>query len=262
MAEFIPTNSLEILLRNLLRDKQTPVWSFFTPLAAAELFIIAKHYPELDGSDAVAPEGENPAVCTFHGGERSWIGVYTSRERARQAMEVCNVPKDQFTCISAQGHGLLTYLNTMDSELWINAGLTECQYHCDPDIIDLLVSRPAPPPPAGPAELLALDPDAEPPAFLAPLHDFLAQQPRVRAAWVFEKGEEGGKLLYDVGLVATDPTDNDILSKVSTVLRAVSPVTVEATAMMMMADDTSLRRLANDQPPFYQAPDFLPAARS
>lgn len=257
MAEFIPTNSLDILLRNLIRNKQTPIWSFFTPLAAAEVFIIAKRYRDAQGREAEPPKGENPAVAVFTSGEQTWIGIYTSRDRVRKAMELCKVPEDDYTYVWALGHGVLSYLNTMDAELWINGGLKECQYRCDPDIVDILISRPAPPPPEKPKEHLQLDPDAEAPAFLGPLHDFLAAQPRVRAAWVFDQGEEGGKLRYEVGIVATDPTDDEILEKISTVLRAVSPLTVEATTMMMMADDTSLRKLASDQPPFYRAPDFL-----
>lgn len=257
MADFIPTNSLEIALRTLLRDKTTPVWSFFTPLATAQLFVIAKDYPELDGSDAVAPKGGNPEVCCFSVGEESWIGVYTSADRARQAMEVCKVPAHGFTRISAQGHGLLGYLSTLEVELWINAGLVECQYHLDPDLVSLLLQRPEPPPPAPPTSHLMLNPDAEAPAFFAPLRDFLEQQPAVRAAWVFEGEAKGTRLQFEVGLVAVDPQDHEILQKVRAAVTALTPVEIDAVTTMLMADDTSLGKLARDQRPFYRAPGFL-----
>ena len=35
MPDFSPVNNLEVKLRALLRDKNTPYWSFHTPLAAA-----------------------------------------------------------------------------------------------------------------------------------------------------------------------------------------------------------------------------------
>ena len=260
MADFTPTNSLEIALRNLLRDKDTPVWNFYTPLAAAQLYVIVKDYPELDGSDAVAPNGENPSVCVFHADERSWMGVYTSADRAREAMESCKIPAREFTCISAQGHGLLGYLSTIEGELWINAGLVECQYHLDADLLEILLSRPAPPPPTAPADAFVVNRDAEAPAFLAPLREFLARHPEVRAVWVFEKEEPGGKLRFDIGLLATDPTDNETLKKVATAVKAITPVEIESETVMLMADDTSLGKLARDQPPFYQSPSFLGGA--
>lgn len=52
MSEFVPVNSLELSLRKLLADRNTPLWSFYTPLGAARLWIMVKHYPELDESDA------------------------------------------------------------------------------------------------------------------------------------------------------------------------------------------------------------------
>ena len=41
MSELTPTNSLEIRLRSLILDKTTPYWSFLTPLAGVQVFIIA-----------------------------------------------------------------------------------------------------------------------------------------------------------------------------------------------------------------------------
>jgi hypothetical protein len=89
------------------------------------------------------------------------------------------------------------------------------------------------------------------------LRDFLAQQPTVRAAWIFRKPETNGKATYEVGIVAIDPEDNVILEKVGTVVKAITPLQVECGVMMMMADDVSLGNLSKQQPPFYAAPDFL-----
>src|ERR1039458_7307055 len=46
MANFTPVNSLETKLRTLLADRNTPLWSFYTPLAAAPLWIIVRHRSE------------------------------------------------------------------------------------------------------------------------------------------------------------------------------------------------------------------------
>jgi len=63
MAEFIPANSLEIQIRAVLTDKNTPLWSFYTPLAATELYMITAAHPELDGSDHIAPGGAATPRC-------------------------------------------------------------------------------------------------------------------------------------------------------------------------------------------------------
>ena len=65
MSDFVPVNSLEIQLRALLQDRNTPSWNFYTPLAAAPIWIFVRNYPELDGSDLIAPEGKNPEICVF-----------------------------------------------------------------------------------------------------------------------------------------------------------------------------------------------------
>jgi hypothetical protein len=128
MGEFIPANSLEIELRTLLRDKQTPVWKFYTPLAAAQLFIITRNYPELDGSDLVAPTGRNPEVCILSWNDKDYIGIYTSAGRVKLAFDLWKLSQSQFTFVSAKGWQLLRYLSGFDAHLLINAGLKECQY--------------------------------------------------------------------------------------------------------------------------------------
>ena len=57
MNTFTPANHLETKLKALIADQNTPYWSFYTPLAAAPLWLVVKHYPELDGSDELAPGG-------------------------------------------------------------------------------------------------------------------------------------------------------------------------------------------------------------
>ena len=83
MATFTPVNSFEMVLRTLLTDRNTPHGNFYTPLAAAPLWIIVQNHPELDGSNLVAPPGENPAVCLFKGPQATYIGLYTSLGRAQ-----------------------------------------------------------------------------------------------------------------------------------------------------------------------------------
>ena len=72
MATFTPVNSLETKLRTLLADRNTPLWSFYTPLAASPLWVIVRHHPELDGSDLVAPPGKKQMpLPMLSGGERA-----------------------------------------------------------------------------------------------------------------------------------------------------------------------------------------------
>ncbi|MDQ6760148.1 MAG: SseB family protein, partial [Acidobacteriota bacterium] len=99
MSEFDPVNSFELRLRAILTDKNTLLWSFYTPLAAARLWVIVKNYPELDGSDAVAPEGRNPDLCVFTSSkdEDSYIGLYTAGFRAEEAFAKWNISPAEMT---------------------------------------------------------------------------------------------------------------------------------------------------------------------
>ena len=81
--------------------------------------------------------------------------------------------------------------------------------------------------------------------------------PRVRAAWGFHKPPSGNQPCFEVGLVTTDPEDDEILTAVGNVVKALTPLEVECSVMMLMADDQSYINLSQQQPPFYAAPGFL-----
>jgi hypothetical protein len=57
-ATFTPGNSLETKLRTLLADLNTLTRSFYTPLAAAPLWVIVQNQPELDGCDLVVSQNK------------------------------------------------------------------------------------------------------------------------------------------------------------------------------------------------------------
>jgi hypothetical protein len=171
MADFLPMNSLERKLRAVMRDRNTPLWNFYTPLAAAPLWIFARRYPELDGSGLVAPEGKDPEICTFSGPEGSYVGIYTSDFRAELAFEKLKL-SDTFWWISAKGHELLRFLSGFESELWMNFGLPECQYHLDPDMVEILLSRPEPAAPDAPTEKVTFAVEGNPEQYHGPTQRF------------------------------------------------------------------------------------------
>src|SRR4051812_6257581 len=103
MPELTPTNSLEIRLRSLIQDKNTPVWSFFTPLAAAEIYMLTRNHPELDGRKLVAPAGRNPEVVVMGWDNKDYIGIYTSAGRAQEAMRRLKMSPREYTFVSAKG---------------------------------------------------------------------------------------------------------------------------------------------------------------
>jgi hypothetical protein len=266
MPDFSPVNSLETKLRALLTDKTTPCWTFYTPLAAAPLWIIVRAHPELDGSDLVAPPGQNPEVCVMRGPKYSCIGVYTAESRVKAAMELWKMLPSDMTYVSAPGYQLLRYIMTFDKVdyMWINAGLKECQYQLDADMVEILLSRPEPEYQTEPSGQLGLHPEGDPQHYLDPLREFLSRQPTVRAAWIFGRQPEPplpeGQHAYDFGLLMDDPEDRSIEEKVETMLKALTPVEMDWDVTSLMADEQSLRNLAKEQPPFYQGAGFLRAA--
>jgi hypothetical protein len=262
MSDFIPVNSLEIALRNMIRDKHTKSWTFYTPLGSSRLWIFAKNYPELDGADRPVPEGQNPEVCVFTGPDNSYIGLYTAYNRAEAAFTALKLDPATFAIISGQGFELLRYLKEHDANFLMNLGLPECQYYLDPDMVDIVLERPAPEPLSDePQEIVSFDLSGDPGQHLGPLRDFLATQPTVRAAWIVSTGASEGERVrsqnYLLQLLMRDPEDDNLLEKARTMAKALTPVEMEWESGAIMADDDSLRRLAQEHAPFYRAPDFL-----
>lgn len=262
MADFTPVNSLEINLRALLRDKRTPIWSFYTPLAAAPLWFITQRHPELDGSDLVAPKGQNPEVCVFESSEHSCIGIYTARCRVEEIFKQWEISQGQFIYVAAPGYQVLRFLSQCKADhLFINAGLQGCQLQLDPDLMEILLSRPEPPPKGASKRQVVLDPNDDAPKFLGPLKEFLGRQPRVRAAWIFVAQSDAPRpsapRAYEIGLVMEDPEDESLLHEVGVMAKALTPVEMEWTPTLLIADDQSLRNMAKQQRPFYESPQFL-----
>jgi len=261
MATFTPVNSLETKLRTLLADRNTPSWSFYIPLASAPLWIIVRHHPELDGSNLVASPGKNPEVCTFNFPQGAFIGLYTSPGRARQAFAQWKISKHDWVIVSAPGYQLLKLLSGSAARLCINVGLKDCQYNLDPDMVEILLSRPEPQYDSKPGRKIILEPAGDPEKHLAPLRDFLGRQPKVRAAWIYHQKPDSplpaGTRSYEVSLLMEDPEDKSLLHEVEVMAKALTPVEIEWTTAVLMADDQSLRNLMKQKPPFYARPDFL-----
>ncbi len=84
-GDFTPVNEVEEQLRRVLTDKNTPLWDFYTPLAANPLWIVV---PEKAAAQAMSKGGQNPAVTVWSGlgpdGETvRYVGVYSSESRAK-----------------------------------------------------------------------------------------------------------------------------------------------------------------------------------
>lgn len=263
-GEFTPVNGLEEQLRRVLTDPHTPSWDFYTPLAAAPLWIVVPHHPELEGTDEVAPGGGNPAVCTFHGKtlageEASWLAVYSARCRAEAALKLWEFPQPM-TCVSAKGYELLRFLFTQDADyLSLNFGLPECQYALDADMIEILLERPEPTD-ERPARMVA-QPEGDPAKFLGPVRELLARDAAVRAAWIFEaKGTEPqprGHCNYELALLMRNPDDEHLLRQVETMAKALTPVQMDWATTLLRGEDAAFEKLAERQPPFYHAKGFL-----
>lgn len=167
----------------------------------------------------------------------------------------------EYTQIASTGFALLGWLSPFDADLVINAGLPECQLQLDPDLVEILLERPEPPPAneAGSGDVV-FDPPDELRESLAPLHDFLSAQPEVRAAWLFTAPPEAalppGHGAYTIGLLMADPEDERFLDKAAIMAKALTPVEMEWSSMLLMADGASIEKMATRHRPFYAAPGF------
>lgn len=265
-GDFTPVNGLEEQLRRVLTDKHTPLWDFYTPLAAAPLWLLVPHHLELEGTEEVAPGGGNPAVGTFRGktlagDPASWLAVYSARCRAEAALKLWEFPQPM-TCVAAKGYELLRFLFTQDADyLSLNLGLPECQYGLDADMIEILLERPEPADAAPEPVRMVAEPEGDPAKFLGPVKELLARDATVRAAWIFEaKGTEPlprGHCSYELALLMQSPDDEHLLRQVELMAKALTPVQMDWAATLLRGEDAAFDNLAARQPPFYRARGFL-----
>ena len=271
MPPFQPVNPLESLLRKLLSGEDGRVWQFLTPLAAAPVWLITKHYPELDGSDLVAPEGQNPAFLSLEFPTGKYIGLYTSEQRAQTAFDVYHISRVDFTTVSTQCHGLLkllqfAYAEDENTHVFVNLGTEDGCYHLSMEWIGYMLERPAPPPLTRTEPELLVDPcpPGNPGAPLGPIRDFLAKTPTVRAAFILgvppDVPGEPAPARYDFALVMVDPDDKSLEQRVTVMLKALTPLEEEWSVGTLMAPDEAYRQMAAANPPFYAAPGFLAPA--
>lgn len=259
-GDFTPLNHLEDQLKRVLTDPQTPLWDFYTPLAAAQLWITV---PE---EAAKKLHAGHPPVCVFEGknlaGEPArYLGVYSAKTRAEQALKLWQFPAPM-TCVSAKGWQLLQYLMVQDADyLWLNFGLRECQYGLDADMIDILLKRPEPPDPEPQVRVTA--PAGDPAKFLQPVKDLLARDATVRAAWILETKPENpqlrGQACYQMALLMQNPEDEHLLDQVELMVKALTPVQMEWEVALLRAEDHQLKHFAGKNTPFYAAKTFLAA---
>ncbi|MBK8039075.1 MAG: SseB family protein [Verrucomicrobiaceae bacterium] len=223
-GDFTPHNHLEAQMKRLLTDKHTPLWDFYTPLAAATLWNI------VPASADPEKTGRPPPFCLFDtpnsaGQPTRYITAYTSRDRAEQALTLWAYPEPMIV-VGAKGHPLLHLLRAQDvDELWLNFGLPECQCFLDPDMIDILLERPEPPDPP-PARRLP-DPEGDPTRYLQPVKELLARDPAVCAAWIFTARPGSmlprGESSYELALLMKDPDDEHLLRQVEAMAKALTP---------------------------------------
>lgn len=253
MTEFLPVNSLEIALRNVLRDQNTPLWSFYTPLAAVPLWTIAQRQPELDGADP--PRGQNPGLLTFSWPDHKAVSIYSAPERAEQALRRWEIPSANWGIIHAPGYQLLNYVSRMEADPWINLGCEECQKPLDPDMIQILLDRGEPKPAERPVAHADFAPAGEPERYFGPLRDFLHTQPEVRAAWIISRQDGNTAPVYEVALAMREPEDDTLLKKVRTMAKALTPVEMDWTSSLLLLDKQSFENLARSNQPFYRSRD-------
>lgn len=257
-GDFTPVNGLEEQLRRVMRDSHTPLWDFYTPLAAFPLWMLV---PEGQEPEAAAPGVAIP-VCTWTFNESDHVSLYTSRQQAEQVMHLW--PERPLTCVAAKGYGLLRLMMQQPADhLWLNLFVPGAQYTLDPDLVEMLLERPEPPDPAPPR--VVREPEADPARFLGPVRELLARDAAVRAAWIFEAPPPAGaesprvrvEVNYELALLMQDPEDDHLLRPVELMAKALTPVQMEWAVTQLRGEDASFRRLAECQPPFYAAHGFL-----
>ena len=258
-----PMNALERAYVGVARGPEGRP-EFFRQLRESMLAFLMPFHPELDGIMQFG-NGDTVALSAWEGPKGTFIPIFTSVDRAEQALKTVGAPDNQYSLAEMKGEWLFMLVACQQHGVVINPACGMAEFYLDLRAAKLLADGSILKPiAAGPQEhgrVIIVKPADYPTDFIQPLFRFLRGRAEVQAAWLFrrEPAPDPANPYYVFGLLATGKIpalkhDFTIVAQSARVQGADFGVT------LMDPNDPAMAKVMAKFPPFYAAPDFRAAA--
>ena len=257
-----PSNDLERALAGAMRGPQGYP-ELFRQLRESELTFLMPYHPEMEGVMELQ-NGDEFNLTFWKNGEEQVIPLFTSGERAQQALESIG-EKDRPCCIAEmEGETLFRILQNYKTKVVINPALNPGGLHLDANAVRMLADGSILHPITGREQahgrVKIMDPADYPTDFIQPLFEFLRQRKEVQAAWIFETPpheKETAECHYVFGLLAVD-AEEQLEQDFVVVAQNARPKGVQFGVVMLDPRDGPQAGIIAKCLPFYASPGFRP----
>ena len=254
-------NELERAFAKALRGPEGQP-DLFRQLRDAELAFLMPYHPEMEGMVEVG-NGSTMTFCVWENPNGRFVPVFTSAERAEQALEATGMGDKPFVVGEMKGEWLFAALAGQEEKVVLNpaCGMGEIllDHNAVAKIADGSILKPIDDESESVSGAVKLvDPADYPTDFLQPLFQFLRTRPEVKAAWLFQQ-TDGPKerTVYVFGLWATGDTET-ARQDFSVVAKAAHPAETDFGVFIMDPAEPQMAEMMRRHQPFFAAPGFTP----
>jgi len=257
-----PGNDVERAIAGAMRGPQGYP-ELFRQLLAADLTVLMPYHPEMDGMMEVG-EGDQITVTFWKNGEEQVIPVFTSGERAQQALRAIGQKGQPWCLAEIGGDALFKILQSYRMKVVINPACSSGEMHLDINAVQKLADGSILQPGAGAQECQGtarpVDPADYPTDLLQALFEFLRVRPEVQAAWILEAEAELNRTgtQYIFALLAVDAGEQ-LEQDFIVVAQNVRNRDADYGVMLLDPRVATHAKIIARIPPFYAAPGFRAA---
>lgn len=263
----IPTNDLDLALMALGKSKSA-LPRFLRELGKGELWFLIPYHPEVIDQEMRIENGMMSPFVELVDATGPLVPVFSSYERAEEALRVAKVPANTYAAASMQAVLVLEVLSKMEIRGMLNQSCKTGQMILSPEMMRDVADGSAFQPEECDGEIVThrlhiIDPADYPTDLLQPVFEILRQHRNFRAAWVLENGtpdggEVGGRHFQFV--IQMEPRDAAIYHDFNLVMASAAHATGhQADSGYVESDDEEyLASLWREVLPFYIAPDHEP----
>jgi hypothetical protein len=264
MSDSIPTNDLDRAVIALGRSKAA-LPELMRQLGEGDLWFLVPYHPEVEGELIELKNGMPLPFSQFEEKDGPVVPLFSSFERAREAMKKSRLPARTFSTGSMPAKQVLAILGRLELRAELNKSCRTGGLILPPnmmrDVADGSALQPdTEHPPRVQGKLQILDPADYPTDLVQPAFEALRQHRNFRAAWIFERGKgqptPGGGRRYQM-LILMDPRDATIFHDFNLVVNAACQRIDELELGYLDESDAAyIANLWQKAPAFYTAADY------
>ncbi len=235
-------------------------------LGEGDLWFLLPYHPEVEGGVMELKNGMALPFSRFEDEEGPHVPLFSSFERAREAMKKARFPARTYSVGSMPAKQVLEILGKVELRALLNMGCRQTGQLVIPanmmrDVADGSALQPETSPQPHIQEIVDfIDPADYPTDLLQPAFEILRQHRNFRAVWIVERGKgqptaSGGRR-YQF-LVLMEPRDAAIFHEFNLVVQsAVAPSDEVDLGYLDENDAAYIAHLWQRAPAFYAAPDY------